>query len=358
MRRGKYAAGRLNHDYDWFVATLALALRLVLAAVFATAGAGKLLDRPGSVKALSEFGVGGQAARIGGTLLPLLEFAVALGLLFPPSATAAAVAGVVLLLAFIGGIARALVLGLNPDCHCFGQIHSAPAGPSTLVRNGILAALAVVVVAGGPGPAIDTWIGERSGAELAAVAVGLLALVAVAAGARFWLDNRKLRRELAEAEAGYPTYGLPVGAKAPSFNLASSEGGKVSLEDLTAQGHAVGVVFVGPTCGSCWVLMPHLSRWQQSLADRLTLVMISTGTAKENEEAIAEHGIVGPFLHNGAKLLDAYRMPGTPAAVIISPEGRIASTTVVGSKAVEPLVRLMLTGRNGSGRSSAGVTAA
>lgn len=357
FRPGKYGASLSAHDYDGSVATLVFALRLVLAVVFATAGIGKLLDRPGSVKALSEFGVKGSAARVGGVLLPVLELAVACGLLFPPTVLAAAIGALVLLLAFIGGISRALVKGLNPDCHCFGQIHSAPAGPSTLIRNGVLAALAVVVLVKAPGPAIDTWIRDRTGAELAAVLFGLAALGAVAVGVRLWRENRKLKQELAEAEAGYPTYGLPVGAKAPDFNLLSTQGHKISLEELTAQGRPVGLIFVGPSCGSCWVLMPHLARWQQTLADRLTLVMISTGTPKQNEEAIAEHGIAGIFLHDGAKLLDKYRVPGTPTSVIVSPDGRIVSNTVVGSKGVEPLIRLMLQGADGNGATSTGVTA-
>jgi hypothetical protein len=32
--------------------------------------------------------------------------------------------------------------GHGPDCRCFGQLHSVPAGSKTLVRNGVLAALA------------------------------------------------------------------------------------------------------------------------------------------------------------------------------------------------------------------------
>src|SRR4051794_8882041 len=141
-----------------FVDTLDLVLRVVLAVVFATAGIGKLLDRDGSTRALADFGLGGQAARVGGTILPLAELAVALALLFPSTATAGAAGAFLLLLAFIVGISRALLQGRAPDCHCFGQIHSAPAGPSTLIRNGVLALMALVLLGSGPGPAFDTWI--------------------------------------------------------------------------------------------------------------------------------------------------------------------------------------------------------
>src|SRR5438552_6841190 len=122
------------------MATVVLALRFVLAVVFVTAGVGKLLDLSGSRRAVADFGVPERAARVIGVLLPLAEIAIALALVFRPSAQVGAIAAALILAGFIAGIARALSRGEQPDCHCFGQIHSAPAGPSTLIRNGILAA--------------------------------------------------------------------------------------------------------------------------------------------------------------------------------------------------------------------------
>ena len=58
--------------------------------------------------------------------------------------------------------------GEEPDCHCFGQIHSAPAGPPTLARNAVLAGCAAVIVAYGSGPAVDAWVNARSAGELVA----------------------------------------------------------------------------------------------------------------------------------------------------------------------------------------------
>jgi uncharacterized membrane protein YphA (DoxX/SURF4 family)/thiol-disulfide isomerase/thioredoxin len=344
--------------YHECVDTVLLVLRVVLALVFATAGVGKLLDREGSARALRDFGVSRPLATIGGTVLPVAELLVALALLFPPTATAGAIGALLLLVAFIVGISRAIIQGTEPDCHCFGSIHSETAGPRTLVRNGVLAVLALIVAVAGPGPAFDTWVRDRTGAELAAVAIGLVALAAVAAAVRFWLANRELRRELAEAEAGFPTYGLPIGAKAPGFSLRSTTGERVTLESLTARGRPVAIVFVGPSCGPCWVLMPHIARWQETLQDEITLVMISIGTAKQNEDALEVHGIAGTFLHNGEKVMHAYRGAGTPTAVIVSSDGHIASNTVVGARPIEPLVRMFVDGAGPNGHSPAGLAAA
>src|SRR5579864_2588346 len=102
------------------MATVALALRLVLAAVFLTASVGKLLDLKGSRRAVRDFGVPERAAGFVGTALPLAELAVALALVFRPSARWGAAVALLLLLGFIAGIARALARGEQPDCHCFG----------------------------------------------------------------------------------------------------------------------------------------------------------------------------------------------------------------------------------------------
>src|SRR3954454_14585054 len=113
--------------------TAVLGARLFLAAVFATAGAAKLFDLPGNRDALRGFGVPEPLVRPIGVLLPLAELSTAVALVARPSAQWAGLAALVLLLAFIGGIANAMRKGQAPDCHCFGQISSEPAGQGTLV---------------------------------------------------------------------------------------------------------------------------------------------------------------------------------------------------------------------------------
>src|SRR2546423_292206 len=123
-----------------------LLARLVLAAVFLVAGLAKLTNLAGSQQALRDFGVPTKLATPLGTLLPLAELTVAVALLFPTTAWWGAVGALVLLLLFVGGIGYNLARGRQPECHCFGQLHSAPAGWSTLIRNLVLAAVAGLVV--------------------------------------------------------------------------------------------------------------------------------------------------------------------------------------------------------------------
>src|SRR5215204_5851556 len=119
--------------------TALLVARLALAAIFVIAAVGKLLDLPGSRRSLVEFGVPPRAASVGGTLLPVAELAVATALVVQPWAQWGGVAALVLMLAFVGGISNALARGEQPDCNCFGALHSAPAGRRTLARNSALA---------------------------------------------------------------------------------------------------------------------------------------------------------------------------------------------------------------------------
>ena len=126
--------------------TAILFARLLLAAVFVVAGVAKLADREGSRRAVADFGVPAALAAPLGILLPLAELAVAAALI--PTATAfwGGVGALALLLLFVVGIGANLARGRKPDCHCFGQLHSAPAGSTTLARNGVLAAVAAILV--------------------------------------------------------------------------------------------------------------------------------------------------------------------------------------------------------------------
>jgi uncharacterized membrane protein YphA (DoxX/SURF4 family)/thiol-disulfide isomerase/thioredoxin len=325
------------------VDSFVLAIQVLLAVVFATAGVGKLLDRAGSRTALAAFGVPQGAVPVASWVLPLAELATAVALVFHPTARWGAVAALVMLLLFVIGIARALSRGQAPDCHCFGQLHSAPAGRGTLTRNAVLAALAAVVVVNGPGAPLDAWVDARSAPELVAVAIGILAGLLATGCVRLWLDNRELRGNLErerEVTARFPP-GLPTGSQAPRFALQDLNGQTTSLEALLEPGRPVALIFVSPSCGPCAALLPELARWQMTLSERLSIGLVSTGSALDNQRA-QELGLANVLLQDDAELMNAYRVRATPSAVMVSPEGRIASTAAAGVPAIEPLFRVAL----------------
>src|SRR5919107_3370790 len=141
-----------------------LIARLVLAGVFALAGVAKLSDLEGSRKAIIDFGLPAVLASPLALLLPLAELAVAAALIPASTAWWGALGALGLLMLFVVGISLNLARGRKPDCHCFGQLHSAPAGWKTLARNAVLAAVAGLVFwggyeGGGGGASALAWLG-------------------------------------------------------------------------------------------------------------------------------------------------------------------------------------------------------
>jgi methylamine dehydrogenase accessory protein MauD len=325
------------------MASAVLGARILLAVVFATAGIAKLLDRRGTREALEGFGVPRFAQAPGAILLPLAELATAVALVPQPSAQWGGLAALVLLLGFIAGISNALLRGEAPDCHCFGQLQSEPAGRGTLARNVVLAALAAFVTVEGPGPSVTAWVGDRTAAELVAVVASIAAVVLGAVALRLWQSNRGLSRHLDNAHdvlALYPP-GLPVGAPAPDFSLPDIDGTTVTLDALRARGRPVLLVFVSPGCGPCELLFPDLRQWQTMLADEVTIAMISEGTPAQNRSMVGDSG-AQVLLQESREVARAYRVGGTPVTVLVSAEGKIASEAISGAVSGESFIRLTL----------------
>ena len=158
-----------------------LVARLALAAVFAVAAVGKLLNRVRTSETLAEFGVPAPLRGPAAIALPLAELAIAGALLPAATAAWAALGAALLLAAFTSAVMRVLARGDDVDCNCFG-----PLGPSritvwTAVRNLVLLAVAATVAVAGqfdPGPSVVAWIGALDVAEAAAIGAGLAIVLA------------------------------------------------------------------------------------------------------------------------------------------------------------------------------------
>jgi hypothetical protein len=165
----------------------AIVARLVLVPVFAVAGLAKLADIDKTREMLAGFGFRRGLLNFMVVALPLVELLVAAALIAPPAAFAGALAASALLAMFMGVIAFNLSEGRHPVCNCFGQIGSAPIGPLTLVRNGVLTGMALLAVAAGPDAAATWRLDELFGVTpLAALlgaggVVGLMLLLLIAA---------------------------------------------------------------------------------------------------------------------------------------------------------------------------------
>ena len=201
-----------------------------------------------------------------------------------------------------------------------------------------------MIVAYGSGPALDDWVSARSAAELAAVGLGILAVAATAYAWTLRARNQTFTNDLRIAhragEVG-ASRGLPVGTEAPAFALEDMRGEPATLTGLLERGKPALLLFMSPGCGPCGAMLPKVPEWQQSLSERLTIAVITTGTAEQNAQ-LEEQGLEDVLLQEEWRVAEAFAVKGTPTAVIVSRRGLIASNLGEMEQAIEPLIRLAL----------------
>ena len=335
---------------------------MLLALVFVVAGVAKLADREGSRQAIVDFGAPSAFAAPLGLLLPLAELVVAATLLPASTAWWGALGAFAFLSLFLVGITINLARGRKPDCHCFGQLHSAPAGWKTLARNGVLAAVAGFVLwegyEGGAGPSMLAWLGVLSTAQLLGLLGGVVVLALFAGQWTFLVhllrqNGRLLVRleaveeslatggSVAPSQNGTPVdqaEGLPVGSEAPEFGLSGLHSEILTLEALRSSDSPVMMLFTDPGCGPCDALLPDVGRWQEEHAHKLTLALISRGEVEENKTKAQEHGLRNVLLQKDWEVSESYQVGGAPSAVLISPDGKIATPVAGGAEGIKALL--------------------
>lgn len=317
----------------------------------------KFADLPGSRQAMQGFGVPARFASALGLLLPVAESVVALLLLITPLAWWGALGALLVLLTFLAGISINLMRGNTPPCHCFGQLHSAPIGWSTLARNAILALVAAWIVLQGTqrvASGMDSIIATPAITWLALV-VAIVALVLVAIEGWFLLNllqqngRLMLRLEALEARPGDEraplapranARGLAVGTPAPAFSLAGLHGETLTLDSLRAAQKPLLLLFVDPNCGPCKTLLPDLARWQNDAAAKLTVVPITRGNAAANQTlaSYGDRGLQNVLLQKDFEVAQSYQVVATPSALLVHADGTIGSLLAEGVDDIRALV--------------------
>ena len=67
-------------------------------------------------------------------------------------------------------------------------------------------------------------------------------------------------------------------------------------------------------------------------AQKLTLALVSRGEVEENKTKAQEHGLSNVLLQEDWEVSEAYEVRGTPSAVLISPDGKVASPVAGGAE--------------------------
>jgi peroxiredoxin/uncharacterized membrane protein YphA (DoxX/SURF4 family) len=333
-----------------------LLTRLLFAGIFALAGIGKLLDMKGGEKVMSDFGVPQGFAKTAAIVLSVAEVFIAFLFLSTSTAWLAAIAAILLLAGFIGGMIWQLAQGNAPECHCFGQFHTEPVSMKSLIRNIIFAILALFLVAQGKddqGLSITEMTNETALQLILGVAVlGFLGAVVFYLKRISMQQTQIMRRiealEIVLHEGGMlerdgltdPHEGLPIGAPAPDFVLPDAGGNTVSLENLLSPGKPLLFFYVSPTCAPCAALLPEIEAWQRELKDKVNFVFLSSGSGREN---IEKFGAAQILLQNHKEVAETYNVRWTPTAFLVNAGGAIASHLAVGDAAIRELAEKLKT---------------
>ncbi|MEU2036853.1 peroxiredoxin family protein [Nocardia amamiensis] len=329
--------------------------RLALCAVFGLSAWGKLADRSATRQAVGDFGVPLRWVPAVAWGLPIAEAVIAVVALVPWVSGVAAVAALLLLGVFTVVIARLLRRGERPSCSCFGTASAAPIGPKTLVRN---AALLVLAAAVGMGAVTHPRVPMGLPAD---DAIGC-AVVAAFSAVLVWLAGqlRVLRRRVDEqALSTLGAEGLPAGSVAPEFELLDARGGKTTLEGLLAGRRSVLLVFVHPGCELCAAMARELPRWHARISDALAIVAVGNGDAAEQAAWGLENGLgeIPSLVQQGNEAALRYRVRGTPSAVLIDPDGRVAAPVARGAIAIRELISNVKTTRRSPAPAHNGIPA-
>jgi peroxiredoxin len=124
---------------------------------------------------------------------------------------------------------------------------------------------------------------------------------------------------------------VKVGDLAPTFTLPNLNGRTVNLSDF--RGSRTLLLFWNPGCGFCQRMLDDLKAWEANPpAGAPKLLVVSTGSLESNQSL----GLRAPVLldQNNMSVGSKFGANGTPMAVLVDAQGRIASELAVGAPAV------------------------
>jgi thiol-disulfide isomerase/thioredoxin len=165
-------------------------------------------------------------------------------------------------------------------------------------------------------------------------------------------EKVKLRREPVRRPSILTPTGLskpsgstyPTPQRQPTTSQLGHAAANLRLPDLTGRtrdlrefrGHSTVLLFWNPECGFCQRMIGNLKSWERNPpTDAPTLLVVSTGTVEANWSL----GLQGPIvLDEDFRTGWAFGATGTPSAVLLDANGKIASDVVAGAPMVLALL--------------------
>lgn len=132
--------------------------------------------------------------------------------------------------------------------------------------------------------------------------------------------------------------GLPVGSTLEPVTLHDLDGNDVALEGF--RGKQMILVNWSPTCGFCDAIAPDLASAAPALEEaNATLVLLAHGDAAANRAMVEKYKIESPILLLGDANPAGFQALGTPTAVLVDAEGKVATSLAIGADQVPLLVQ-------------------
>ncbi|MBE3142003.1 MAG: TlpA family protein disulfide reductase [Thermoplasmata archaeon] len=169
-------------------------------------------------------------------------------------------------------------------------------------------------------------VNENKPHVLLSILMVIVILLMIAIAALFLRMNQLQETVVAalSSSQGQPV-GLAIGTSAPEFALVDTNGVDVSLIDYS--GHWVLLGFTSITCPVCKTTYPYIKKFSEERSD-IQVILISKGSAEENQQLVQEQGFHFPVLTIGDEptgVILEYKVPGTPFFYLIDKSGVIRS---------------------------------
>lgn len=333
--------------------SILVAAPILLTMTLLVSGIAKLGERRGTQDAMTSLRLPARGTHhLVAGVLPVAEIVVALLLWVPlvPLQVVLALFALVLMLAYLVIIARALTFPEKVECSCFGSLASPTVSRATLARNVLLSLLALVTVVAAAQGSIAHAVVRSPLSLLAMVVVLVVAMVLVVlvlGGVEKSDAEGTATAAPARAEGGLVT---PAEAEddeeladyertaTPAAILQREDGELVSLRQLTSQRAAL-LVFATEGCGPCERVLDEMPGWIEHLGPVMQVHAVFRSPADRLLPRTLAR-VEGYALHDPQfTAREQLGSRGTPMAVLLGADGQLAGGPVAGGEQVISFVQ-------------------
>ncbi|MGB7818476.1 MAG: MauE/DoxX family redox-associated membrane protein [Ornithinibacter sp.] len=308
---------------------------LTVSVVLLLSGLAKLRDPDSLERAFTSLEVpSALSAPLVRRLVPWAEIALGVSLLLAtgPALVVAAALSLLVFVAYLVLVVRAVRRPEPADCGCFGAIGDSRVSAATVWRNlALVLSAALAVVAGTQGVGLLGALAEGS-------ALGWIAMAALTAAVAVLVTWRSGDVEPAGVDSGREPItvdedGEYVRRPVPRAQVLT-DGGQLELVERAASRSAHLLVFLNPGCGACQRIGPDLEQWGREL-DPVVVQAVLRGEPRlvEFYEYLRGRAWFDPHGMAG----EAFGVPA-PSAVLVGADGLLAGGPVSGEDDIREFV--------------------